>query len=119
MHGHPLWQCRASGFGAELLLMDRLMSATTTGAKFKLFGFLKGLFTKTDADNADVEERSVNELPPQPPTPPTPKSSNPARNGNGNRASHASNRDVASVSISLSSILPGLPADLQSKVRQR
>ena len=54
----------ASWFGTRLQLMDRLMSATTTGAKSKLFGFLKGLFHKTDAGSVVVEERRQDSVDP-------------------------------------------------------
>ncbi len=100
--------------------MDRLMSATTTGAKFKLFGFLKGLFTKTDSDTVSVQEPPVSELPPpaQPAATPASKAPNPVRNGNGNGTANAPGRGPASVSLSLGAILSSLPTDLQHKVRQ-
>src|SRR5688572_4640326 len=119
---------RASWFETRLQLMDRLMSATSSGAKSKLFGFLKGLFQKPGAEGAPIEEQAVNELPPPPPPQPGPAAaaarsaadkSAAAKSGrNGNSNGGAAHRGVASVSISLSSILNVLPADLRSKIKQ-
>src|SRR5262245_19690304 len=78
---HALRQSHASWFVTGFLPMNRLMSAMTSGAKFKLLGFIKGLFQKPGAESAPIEEPAVNELPPtQDPEPATPK---PVRNGHG------------------------------------
>lgn len=94
------------------------MSATSSGAKFKVFGFLKGLFQKPDAGKAAIDEQADNKVPtaPQPPTPPS--TARAVRNGNGSGGTHSTRQGAATLSISLSGILNHLPADLKAKVRQ-
>ena len=98
MHLCPaLSRSRASWFGNKLQLMDRLMSATSSGAKFKLFGFLKGIFQKTDAESARSNEQPVSKLPAAPQPPPPVAKAKPVRSGNGNGVS--SRQGASNISI--------------------
>jgi predicted regulator of Ras-like GTPase activity (Roadblock/LC7/MglB family) len=91
------------------------MSATTSGAKSKFFGFFKGLFQKPDQNGAAAEEPAATPRTQSPPTPAA--AARPARNGNGNGAP-ASHRGAPSLSITLSGIINALPTDLRAKVKQ-
>lgn len=104
------------------------MSATTSGQKSKLFGFLKGIFHKPDSSTASHDVSPDNTATPSaPPPPPLPtadarpvRNSNRSRNGNGegNAARPAPARGATTLTITLSGIVNNLPSDLLSKVRR-
>ncbi|MCW5551353.1 MAG: hypothetical protein KIS67_04220 [Verrucomicrobiae bacterium] len=102
------------------------MSATTDGGKSKFFGFLRGIFRKSEADELPTEPCASG----MPPAMPAPSHSTAVRatgstNGNGPRASNGhgsganvSRRNVATIPVSLSAVLAGLPLELRAKVKE-
>lgn len=102
------------------------MSATTDGGKFKFIGFLRGIFRKSEAGELPSDSSTSD----APTVMSSPISSTSLRatvssNGNGKHAgngngagSNASRRNVATVPVSLSAILAGLPLELRAKVKE-
>jgi len=99
------------------------MSATTSGGKSKIFGFLKGIFHKSESANSNNEEPAVKESSSaSSPTPPLPgasaKSARNGGNGNGHSPARSAAKGDTTLTITLSGIVNCLPSDLLAKVRQ-
>lgn len=102
------------------------MSATTDGGKSKFFGFLRGIFRKSEA-NELPEEPSASALPPVRPAPvnsppvramgSTTGNGKPASNGHG-AGTNGPRRNVATIPVSLAAVLAGLPLELRAKVKE-
>lgn len=94
------------------------MSASSNGVKSGFFGILKGLFRKSDAavDTDDAQAFVASSAPMNPPrveVAPAPVSAPSRRVHNGNNSAPG----IAGITISLQSILNGLPGELRPKVR--
>ena len=94
------------------------MSASSNGVKSGFFGILKGLFRKSDAavDTDDAQAFVASSAPMSPPrveVAPAPASAPSRRVQNGNNSAPG----IAGITISLQSILNGLPGELRPKVR--
>lgn len=102
------------------------MSATASGGKSKLFGFLKGIFHKPEEAStvADADAGKETQSASPPPLAESAAEAAPVRTsqpGNGNGKSRGptstGRKNASHIALSLSSIVSGLPADLQPKVR--
>src|SRR4030095_17002000 len=91
------------------------MSAMNDGEKSKFFGFLKGLWGKSNADEAPPVQTVVS----QPVVARPSTTTGPAKpaHGNGNGGS-VHRREIASVQVSLHAIISGLSLELRARVKQ-
>lgn len=92
------------------------MSAMTDGGKSKFFGFLKGLFGRSDANATPVAESVVSQ-PAAAPLAATAAPARPAPFSNG-KGAPTDRRHLAPIQLPLHAILAGLPLELRARVKQ-